>query len=128
MAELLFDLVVGIVGGFLGGLLGVGGGVIFVPATVLFLGRDQQVAQGVSLVAIISTGLVGGVTHLRQGNVDVPVVAAVAPLAILAALLGGWLANALPGDVLQRIFGVVILYVGGNMIWAAWRMGSTGRE
>lgn len=128
MADLLIELIVGIAGGFLGGLLGVGGGVIFVPAMVLLLGKDQQVAQGVSLVAIISTGLVGGVTHLRQGNVDPPVVAVVAPLAVVAAVFGGWLANELPGDVLQRIFGVVILYVGGNMIWTAWRAGSARRE
>ncbi|HXF50300.1 MAG TPA: sulfite exporter TauE/SafE family protein [Dehalococcoidia bacterium] len=128
MSELLFELLVGVAGGFLGGMLGVGGGVIFVPAMVLFLGRDQQVAQGVSLVAIIATGLFGGATHLRQGNVDAPVVAVVAPLAVAAAALGGWLANELPADVLQRIFGVVILYVGGAMIWTAWRAGSTPRE
>lgn len=128
MAELLIELIVGAAGGFLGGLLGVGGGVIFVPAMVLFLGEEQQVAQGVSLVAIVSTGLVGSVAHLRQDNVDAPVVAVVAPLAIVAALLGGWLANELPGDVLQRIFGVVILYVGGTMIWTAWRTGPATKE
>lgn len=128
MAELLIELIVGAAGGFLGGLLGVGGGVIFVPAMVLFLGEEQQVAQGVSLVAIVSTGLVGSVAHLRQDNVDAPVVAVVAPLAIVAALLGGWLANELPGDVLQRIFGAVILYVGGTMIWTAWRTGPATKE
>lgn len=128
MSELLYELLVGIAGGFLGGMLGVGGGVIFVPAMVLFLGREQQVAQGVSLVAIVATGLVGGVTHLRQGNVDAPVVAVVAPLAVGTAALGGWLANELPADVLQRILGVVILYVGGAMVWTAWRAGSSPKE
>lgn len=128
MVDLLIELIVGVAGGFLGGLLGVGGGVIFVPAMVLLLGKEQQVAQGVSLVAIISTGLVGSVTHLRQNNVDAPVVAIVAPLAAVAAVLGGWLANELPGDVLQRIFGVVILYVGGTMVWTAWRTRSTPTE
>lgn len=122
MAEALLELLVGVAGGFLGGLLGVGGGVIFVPAMVLFLDQSQQVAQGVSLVAIISTGLVGSATHLRHGNVEASIVAVVAPLAIVAAVAGGWLANELPGDVLQRIFGVVILYVGGAMIRTAWRM------
>lgn len=128
MPELLIELLVGVAGGFLGGMLGVGGGVIFVPAMVVFLGREQQVAQGVSLVAIIVTGLVGGMTHLRQGNVEAPVVTVVAPLAVGAAALGGWLANELPADVLQRIFGVVILYVGGAMVWTAWRAGSTPKE
>ncbi len=123
MPDLVVELIVGLAGGFLGGLLGVGGGVIYVPAMVIFLGEGQQVAQGVSLVAIIFTGLVGGVTHFRQGNVDAPVVAYVVPAAIVAAVLGGWLANLMPADVLQRIFGAVILYVGASMVWSAWRPG-----
>ncbi len=123
MPELVTELIVGLAGGFLGGLLGVGGGVIYVPAIVIFLGEGQQVAQGVSLVAIIFTGLVGGVTHFRHGNVDAPIVTCVAPGAIVAAVLGGWLANLMPADALQRIFGVVILYVGASMVWSAWRAG-----
>jgi uncharacterized membrane protein YfcA len=123
----VFDIIIailfGIIGGFAGGLLGIGGGAIYVPAMVLLLDEPQHVAQGASLAAIISAGVVGGFTHLRRGNVDVPVMTQVAPVAAVAAFGAAFLASALPGEALRRIFGVVILYFAFTMI-----IGALGRE
>lgn len=121
MGEIIFVLLVGLVGGFAGGLLGIGGGAIYIPMMVLFLDEPQHVAQGVSLAAIVATALVGGFTHLRRGNVDVGVVAWVAPAAIVAGLGAAFLADALEASVLRRIFAVVALYFSITMIVGALR-------
>lgn len=109
-------MVFGLIGGFAGGLLGVGGGAIYVPAMVIFLDEQQHFAQGASLAAIIATGIVGGITHLRRGNVDLAVASRVAPPAVLAAFGAAFLADALAAEVLQRIFAAIILYVAFSTI------------
>ena len=121
MGEIIFVLLVGFVGGFAGGLLGIGGGAIYIPAMVLILDEPQHVAQGMSLAAIVATALVGALTHLRRGNVDVGVVAWVAPAAIVTGLGAAFLADALDPSVLRRIFAVVALYFSITMIVSALR-------
>ena len=123
MWEELFTLVIGFIGGFAGGLLGVGGGVIYIPAMVLVLDEQQHLAQGASLAAIISTAIVAGTTHYRRGNVDLPTVAWVAPGAAAAAFGAALLAGMLDGDTLRRIFAVVALYFGATMMYSSWREG-----
>lgn len=121
MEEVILGLIVGLIGGFAGGMLGIGGGAIYIPAMVLLLDTQQHVAQGASLAAIIATAVVGGVTHLRQGNVDLPTVALVAPTAVVAAFAGAIIADQLDADVLRRIFAVVMLYLALTMIIGALR-------
>lgn len=121
MGEVIVALVIGLVGGFAGGLLGIGGGAIYVPAMVLLLDENQHLAQGASLAAIVATGIVGGLTHLRQRNVDVPAVAQVAPAAVLAGFGAAFVADALDAEVLRRIFAVVVVYFAVTMIVGALR-------
>ena len=121
MGDVVFALLIGLAGGFAGGLLGIGGGAIYVPAMVLLLDEDQHLAQGASLAAIVATGIVAGLTHLRRGNVDVPVASAVAPPAIVAGFAGAFAANALDGDVLRRVFAFVVVYFALTMIIGALR-------
>ncbi len=121
MGEIIVALVIGLVGGFAGGLLGIGGGAVYVPAMVLLLDEQQHLAQGASLAAIIATAIVGGLTHLRQGNVHPPTVAWVAPPAVLAGFGGALLADLVDADVLRRIFAVVVVYFALTMIFGALR-------
>ena len=121
MGEIILSLLIGFVGGFAGGLLGIGGGAIYVPGMVILMGEGQQFAQGASLAAIIATAAVGGFTHLRQGNVDLPTVAWVAPIAAGAAFGAAFLADALDANILRRIFGVVMVYFALTMIVGALR-------
>ena len=62
-------IVGGLGAGFLSGTIGIGGGLLFVPTMTVGLRLSQAVAQGTSLLAIVPTAIVGGVTHLRRGNV-----------------------------------------------------------
>jgi len=82
----------GLGAGFLSGTIGIGGGLLFVPTMTIGFGLSQAVAQGTSLVAIIPTAIVGGVTHLRQGHVLLrPLVAVEVPGPILARFWGAFL-------------------------------------
>jgi len=121
MGDVLAALAIGLIGGFAGGLLGIGGGAIYVPAMVILLEEDQQMAQGASLAAIIATGVVAGFTHWRRGNVDVPSVVWVAPAAVVAGFGAAFLADRLDDEVLRRIFGGVVVYFAVSMIVSALR-------
>lgn len=128
MEDIVVGVTAGLLGGIVGGFLGVGGGVIYVPAMVLLLGEQQQLAQGVSLAVIIATALVGAATHFRQGNVDVRTAAWVAPAAAAAGLGAAFLADIIDASVLRRIFAVVVLYVAVTTILSTLRRGQASEE
>ncbi len=114
MQDVIVTLLIGLVGGTASGLLGVGGGVLFVPAMVLLLGREQHLAQGVSLVVIVPTAISATVTNLRGGYVDIEAARWVTPFAVAFAFGGAFVAGLLDGPTLSRVFGVVVLYVGSR--------------
>jgi uncharacterized membrane protein YfcA len=123
MSDAILGLIIGLAGGFAGGLLGIGGGAIYVPAMVLLLGEDQHMAQGASLAAIVATAIVGGITHLRHGNVDAEAVAWVTPPAVVAGFGAALLADLIEADSLRRIFAVVMLGISLTIIYGALRGG-----
>ncbi len=102
-------LVLGFVAGTAGGLLGVGGGVVFVPALVVFAHLSQLQAVATSLVAIVLVALVGAARQREYGNVrlrDGLVIGMLAPVGVLAGVV---LANALPERALELSFAGVQL-------------------
>lgn len=114
--EIVEGVLIGLVAGVLSGLLGIGGGVIMVPAMVFLLGTAQHVAQGVSLAVIVPTAITGAVTHYRHGNV-VPRLAIVLGVgAVLGALAGAWVAGLLDPTWLRRGFGVFVVVVAARML------------
>jgi uncharacterized protein len=114
--DLLIVLVLGLVAGALAGLLGIGGGVILVPAMVFLLAVDQHTAQGVSLVVIVPTAIVGAMTHYRAGNVLPRLALSLGVAAVVGALLGSWVSGQLDGTWLRRGFGVFVVAVAVRMI------------
>lgn len=128
MGDIILALAIGLAGGFAGGMLGIGGGAIYVPAMVILLDEKQHLAQGASLMAIVATGIVGGFTHLRNQNVNAPAVVQVAPAAMVAGFIAAFAADRLDAAVLQRIFGVVMVYLAVNMIWGALQRGTPANE
>jgi uncharacterized protein len=94
----------GLVGGLAGGLLGVGGGVIFVPALVLFAHLSQLEALATSLVAIVLMAIVGAFRQREYGNIRLReglLIGVLSPFGVLAGVL---LANALPDRALELSF------------------------
>jgi Ca2+:H+ antiporter len=94
--------------GFLSGLLGISGASLIVPSLVAFFLIDHHAAQGVAISVALADSLAGGITHARVGHVDYRAVAYMAGPAIVAALAGALLSNALPADALRVIFGVFL--------------------
>lgn len=100
-------LTLGFAAGTAGGLLGVGGGVLFVPALVVFAGMSQLGAVATSLVAVVLVAVVGTVRQREYGNVrlrDGLVIGLLAPVGVLAGVV---LANAVPERVLELSFAAV---------------------
>jgi len=119
VAGFVVIVVLGLITGFLSGILGVGGGIVMVPAMVLLLGMAQQDAQGISLLVIIPTSIVGAMTHLRKGNVVTHIVPWIALTSIFAAIVGSSLALGPFKSVLQQLFGVFLLVVSVQMVYTA---------
>ena len=113
-------VVLGFVAGAAGGLLGVGGGIVFVPALVVFGHLSQLHALATSLVAIVLVAIVGAARQRAYGNVrlrDGLVIGLLAPLGVLAGVV---LANALPERALELSFA-------GVQLAFAWQLaGSAG--
>lgn len=109
-------LALGLVAGILSGIMGVGGGIIMVPAMTMLLGLAQADAQGISLLVIIPTSLVGASTHLRKGNVVTSIVPWIAVTSVVAAVVGSSLALGPLTDVLRQIFAIFLLVVSVQMV------------
>ena len=100
----------GLFAGFLSGTIGIGGGLAFVPIMTIGFRMPQQLAQGTSLAAIIPTALVGGITHLRQGNVRRDAAIWMGGGGVVGAVIGALVAVDLPTSLLARLFGVFLLF------------------
>jgi uncharacterized membrane protein YfcA len=107
---------VGVVAGLIAGLLGVGGGVLMVPALVVFLGLTQIEAEATSLLAIVPTALVGAWRQDRYDNVRWRDAAIVGGLSIAGGAAGVAGANALPERVLRLGFAAVMLVVAAQLV------------
>jgi len=115
--------VAGAFAGLMAGLLGVGGGIIMVPAMAIafqFMGFDagvfHHVAVGTSLAVIIATGANSARAHHARGAVMFDVLKLWGPFIVVASLLGGLMARLYSGDMLRIIFGVVALFLALNVV------------
>jgi len=120
------ELGIGAAVGVLAGFMGVGGGILAVPAFTLLLGMTQRVAQGTSLAVILVTAPVGTIDNARHGQVAWALVPMLAVGAALGGPLASWLAHVLPQTLLTRIF-VVFLVVSAFNMWRRSRRGAAPR-
>lgn len=112
-------LVLGIVAGIFSGVIGVGGGVIIVPALVFLLGFTQHKAQGTTLALLVPPiGLLAAWTYYRQGYVDMRAAGMICFGFLFGGLAGARIATRLPNATLERIFGIALLLIGLKMILA----------
>lgn len=115
MNELLAVLLA-LAGGLTGGLVGVGGGVLFVPAMTIFLGLDHVDAEATSLLMIVIVAAVGAVRQQGYGNVHVRDALIVGALSPLGVLVGVAVANELPERALRVSFAVLALFMAAQLI------------
>ena len=97
-------------GGLAGGLVGVGGGILFVPALTIFLGLTQVEAESTSLLMIVIVALVGARRQIAYGNVDLRDALVIGALSPLGVLIGVAIANNVSERVLQLSFAALALF------------------
>ena len=115
MNELL-AIVLGFFAGALGGLMGIGGGILFVPALALFLDQSHLEAEATSLVAIIPVAVVGTWRQLSYGNVRLRDGLAIGLLSPLGVLAGVVLSNTVSERVLQVGFACLVLALAAQLV------------
>lgn len=104
-------LLIGLAAGVLSGLVGVGGGLIIVPALIFFLGYTQHQAQGTSLgLLLLPVGILAVMNYYNKGQIDVKVVAVMSIAFVLGGWLGSRLALRLPADTVKKIFAIFLFY------------------
>lgn len=118
LIHLLALVLTGAAAGLLAGLLGIGGGLVFVPALLaVLLARGvpdavaMHLAVGSSLAAIVFASITSIRAHARRGNVNRDVYAKLLPGLLLGGITGAALASVLAGDLLRQVFGVFLLGV-----------------
>ena len=115
---LIILIIIGIAAGILGGMVGVGGGIVIVPALVFFLGFSQKMAQGTSLgILLLPVGLFGVMQYYKEGYVDMKVVLIISAGFLLGSLFGSKLALSLPQDTVKKIFAVLLIIVAIKMLF-----------
>jgi uncharacterized protein len=109
-------VVIGLVAGVLSGLLGVGGGIIMVPAMMLLLGMTDVVAKGTSLLVILPTAVLGTYRNRHHGNTDLRVAGAVGVGGVITAFAASRVSIGLDPTLSAVLFGLLMGVVGGRMI------------
>jgi uncharacterized membrane protein YfcA len=119
MENILILLCIGLAAGCLSGLVGVGGGIIIVPALVYFLSFNQQMAQGTSLsILLLPTGIFAVMNYYQKGYVDWKVALIIASSFLLGGFIGSKVAISLDQNVVKKIFAAFMVLMGLKMlIW-----------
>ena len=113
-----------VLAGLLAGLLGIGGGVVIVPALLVFFGREgvdpnvrMQLAVGTSLATIVFTSISSAWSHHRRGALQLSVAAWFAPGVVVGAVAGVLVAAWMPGRALEGFFGIFLAVVALRMVF-----------
>ena len=114
-------MAVGLAAGTVAGLMGIGGGILFVPALALFLDKTQIQAEATSLVAIAPVALVGTWRQARYGNVRLLEGIQIGVLSFAGVLVGTVVANAVPQRALEIGFALLILFFAYRLVQSARR-------
>jgi hypothetical protein len=112
----LAAILIAIAGGLAGGLVGVGGGVLFVPALTIFLGLTQVEGESTSLLMIVIVALVGAYRQNGYGNVRVREAIVIGVLSPLGVLVGVGVANHVSERALQLTFAALALFMAVQLI------------
>jgi uncharacterized membrane protein YfcA len=119
MLHILLYVLLGTTAGTLSGLIGIGGGVIIVPALVFGFGLSQHAAQGTTLALLVPPiGILGAWTYWKHGDVDLRIAAFVCIGFLFGSLLGARLATHMPNLLLEKIFGGAKILIGLKMLLA----------
>jgi uncharacterized membrane protein YfcA len=105
-------LILGLAAGFMSSMIGIGGGIVIVPALVFLFAMDQKTAQGTSLMMLaLPVAAVGAYTYYKNGNVNWQASLILAATFVVGGWLGGKLANSLETHVIKKVFAVFMIII-----------------
>ena len=120
-------VLVGVVAGTAAGLLGVGGGIIMVPAMVVLWGIPPAVAKGTSLAVIVPTSIVGTWRNRHHGNADMPVAVTVGLAGVVSAFVASKISIGMSETMSNVLFALLLLAVAARMLWPLVRSEQVAR-
>lgn len=105
-------LVLGLIAGLLSSLVGIGGGIVIVPALVFMFAMSQKMAQGTSLAMLLPPiGIFAVVNYYKAGFVDLKIAGLLVAAFLVGSIVGSKIALDLPENIIKKIFGVFLLLV-----------------
>ena len=118
---LLMLLAIGLLAGVASGFVGVGGGLVLIPAIVVFLGFVQHAAQGTSIAMMMPPdGILAVLQYHRAGEVHWAYAAVLCVTFVIGAWTGSKWSLKLSESWVKLVFGLVMLYASCRMLWTAW--------
>jgi len=118
VTQLLILALVGLLAGALSGFVGVGGGIIIVPAMIYFMNMNQMQAQGVSLALLmLPVGVLGVMNYYKAGHIQFNYVFIMAVGFVLGNYFGSKYAMRVPEHKIKFLFSLLMLYVAVQMLW-----------
>ena len=117
MINVLLYVLIGLFAGAISGLIGIGGGIVIVPALIYLFGFSQHAAQGTTLAMMIPPiGILAALAYYKQGHVNLLVAGLICVGFVLGGYLGAKVAIGFPEVVLRKVFGTCLLVIAGYMI------------
>ncbi|GET32247.1 UPF0721 transmembrane protein [Prolixibacter bellariivorans] len=118
LSQVLLLVLVGLAAGIVSGALGVGGGIVLIPALVYLFGMDQHTAQGTSLAILLPpTGILAAMAYQKQGFINWKYAIIITAIFVLGAWIGAQFSISVPEKLMKRIFALFLLIVGAKMFF-----------
>jgi uncharacterized membrane protein YfcA len=116
--QIIILLLIGMAAGFMSSMVGIGGGLVIVPALALLYGMDQKLAQGTSLLIIaLPVTAAGAYAYYKNGNADWQVALIIAITFVIGGYFGGLLANKIETTVIRKIFAIFLMLIALKMLF-----------
>lgn len=117
MPDFIAFVLLGLIAGSVSGLIGIGGGIIIVPALVLIFGLSQKEAQGTTLALLVPPiGVLAAYTYYKRGLVDTKIALLVCLGFLIGGLIGARLTTRLSNRIVVRLFGISLLLISLKII------------
>ena len=110
-------LSLGLVTGLINGVFGSGGGMIIVPALILFLGLKDYKAHATAISIILPLSIISTIIYLLNNTIPIKISFLVMIGGLVGSYIGAKILNKIPTTILRKIFGSVIIYTAIRMIW-----------
>ena len=119
LASHILLVFIGFIAGVAAGLLGVGGGIIIVPALIMTAGTDSLIARGTSLAVVVGTSIAGSLAHHKRRNIDWTAAKYAGIAGIPASIFGTYLSGKLDERIAMTFFAIVLLVTAHRMFISA---------